>query len=450
MTEIKSKLFDAGEIDKYMKELIEFISIPSISADPYCRPRLLEAAKWLKKRLDTMGAEKIIIHDYRGIPMVTADLFCGKPDAPTLLLYGHYDVQPTGPECSWSSSPFLAERRGDNLYGRGTTDMKGQILALFAALDRCLAEEVSAWNFRFLFEGCEEFDGSLLEGFILENKEVLQCDLVLNVDAGMVGPESPAIVYGSRGITGGKLIISGPSKDLHCGEFGGVVQNPVHALCSIIAGLHDESGRVALPGFYDDLAGCSDKERTLLAKLPMDEDFFLRETGVKKLWGEPGYTPIERSVLRPILEVVDLEVHGMSSSISPEASALLFFRLVPDQDPEQIKKLFEKYLRETVPEAVDWRLERWSGCKASVSDPFSPAAKGLKDALKSVWQCEPLLTRSGGSLPMAEFFNRGLGVEVLLTGFQLPEDNMHGPDEKIHIPTWEKGSRALQIFFQTE
>jgi acetylornithine deacetylase/succinyl-diaminopimelate desuccinylase-like protein len=437
------------DTDSYMSELMEFIAIPSISADPAYRKYLLEASSWLEKRLAGMGAQNVRSHDYCGIPMVTGDLFCENPEAPTLLLYGHYDVQPSGPEDLWESPPFKPERRGENLYGRGATDMKGQILALFAALDSCLKNRNSSWNYRFLFEGAEESDGSLLDGFIKEITGLLECDLVLNVDAGMVGADFPSIVYGCRGITGGKLIISGPAHDLHCGEFGGVVLNPVHALCKVIAGLHDELGRVALPGFYEDLNIITEEERALLAKLPMNEDFFRKETGVKHLWGEPGFTALERSVLRPILEVVDLQVSGMSSSISPEASALLYFRLVPDQLPAKIKTLLEKYLDATVPDAVNWRLESWIGCKGTVCNPFSPAAQGLKEALKNVWQTEPLLTRSGGSLPMAEYLHQRLNVEVLLTGFQLPEDNMHGPNEKLHIPTWEKGCQALQLFFQT-
>lgn len=447
MENSRSAQFETGKIDSYMDELMEFICIPSVSADSDYRPYLVQAASWLEKRLARMGADHIRIQEYRGIPMVTAELSGGIPEAPTLLLYGHYDVQPPGPDEVWTSNPFKPERRGDNLFGRGATDMKGQILALFAALDSCMANRSSTWNYRFLFEGSEESDGSLLEGFVQENTQLLKCDLVLNVDAGMVGAEFPSIVYGCRGIAGGRLVISGPAQDLHCGEFGGVVLNPVHALSKVIAGLHDETGRVALPGFYDDLEASRDDERSLLAKLPMDENFFRRETGAKKLWGEPGYSPLERSVLRPILEVVDFQVSGMSSSISSVASALFFFRLMPEQDPRRIKTLLEQYLEKMIPDAVEWRLERWTGCKGYVNDPFSAAADSLKKSLKTVWQTEPLLIRSGGSLPMAEYLHRELGVEILLTGFQLPEDNMHGPNEKLHIPTWEKGVQALTLFF---
>lgn len=322
-------------------------------------------------------------------------------------------------------------------------------MALFAALDLISADGGLNYNLKFLFEGAEESNGALLEGFIKENKKELSCDLVLNVDSGMILKDCPTINYGCRGMAAGHLRISGPTKDLHCGEFGGVTLNPVHALCRAISGLHDNEGKVTLNGFYDHLTPAPEWESDLMKSLPLNDEFFLSETGVPALWGESGYSPLERSWIRPVLEVVDIKTGEMPPSISPSAEAFMIFRLVPGQDPQEIHQSLISYLERCIPPAVQWEIRDWGTFPASITDPFSPAAAKLSFALETVWGKTPALARSGGSLPMVSFVKKHLRAETLLTGFQLPEDNMHGPNEKLNIATWDKGISALKIFLQS-
>jgi acetylornithine deacetylase/succinyl-diaminopimelate desuccinylase-like protein len=289
--------------EKLIDKLGEFIRIPSVSTEPQHRADIQRAAEWLAHHLQSLGMEEAKIFPTSGAPVVYGSSKVENPGIPTLLIYGHYDVQPTDPLGEWRSDPFEPEIRGENLFARGASDMKGQIMAALNTLEAMGAGGDLPVQFKFLFEGEEEVGSPNLYRFIKNHRDILACDLCLNPDTGMLGPELPTITYALRGLAYFELRVYGPSQDLHSGAFGGVVHNPAQVLCELIADLHDESGRVRIPGFYDRVRDLDTAEREDLARLPVDEAFYLNNAGVKKLWGEEGYTPAERIGARPTLEV---------------------------------------------------------------------------------------------------------------------------------------------------
>ncbi|MCK4899824.1 MAG: M20/M25/M40 family metallo-hydrolase, partial [Anaerolineales bacterium] len=306
-------------------------------------------------------------------------------------------------------------------------------------------------NVKFLFEGEEEIGSPSLDAFIADHKELLACDLVLNPDAGMLAADLPTITYALRGLVYFELRLYGPDHDLHSGMFGGVVHNPAQALCELVAGMHDEQGRVTLPGFYDKVRSIDDKEREELARLPVDEAFYIKQSGVPGLWGESGYSPVERVGARPTLEV-----NGLLSGFTGEGSktvlpawsmAKISCRLVPDQDPEEVHQQMLDYLASNAPSTVRYELEKLSSGSSAISDRESIGVKAMSQAFDTVWGRRPIFRREGGSIPVVAMFQEFLGVESVNIGFSLPEDNLHAPNEKIHLPTWQRGIEAIIQFF---
>ncbi len=438
--------------DQNLKQLDAFLEIPSISTDSTRRPEVVRAAEWLAADLRDMGAGHVALYPTSlGHPVVYGDFLQAGPAAPTVLLYGHYDVQPTDPLDKWVSPPFEPTIRGDYLYARGTSDMKGQVMASLFAVEAVLRTTGLPVNIKFLFEGQEEIGSRELETFITSNQDLLACDFSLNPDAGMLGANLPTLTYALRGLMDCELRFFGPTIDQHSGLYGGTIHNPAQALCEIVAGMHDEHGRVTLPGFYDSVRPISAEERAELSRLPMDETYFRTQTGVDVLWGEPDYPPVERIGARPTLEVNGLlsgwTGEGMKTVLPAMAMAKLSTRLVPDQDPKEVVNQLKAYLESHVPPTIRWELEVFSGNPASISDRDSSEVKAMSDALETVWGTRPLFRRVGGTIPVVGMVQRILGVESVLTGFGLPEDNVHSPNERIHLPTWEKGIEALIHFF---
>jgi acetylornithine deacetylase/succinyl-diaminopimelate desuccinylase-like protein len=352
----------------------------------------------------------------------------------------------------WQSDPYRATVRGEELFARGASDMKGQIVAVLKAAEAVLAVGGRRPAFKFLFEGEEEIGSTHLPEFIRTHRDLLACDLCLNPDAGMIAPDQPTITYGLRGLAYFELRLRGPVRDLHSGMFGGVVHNPAQVLCELIAAMHEPSGRVALPGFYDAVRPLDPEERRELARLPMTEDFYLQATGAPALWtGEEGYTPFERVGGRPTLEVNGLSSgftgEGSKTVLPAEAMAKISTRLVPDQTPELATSQLEAFLRQRVPPTVRWELKRLAGGPPSISARESAGVRALSRALEEVWGVRPVFRREGGSIPVVAYLQEQLGVESLLTGFSLPDDNAHSPNEKLHLPTWQKGIAALALFF---
>jgi acetylornithine deacetylase/succinyl-diaminopimelate desuccinylase-like protein len=329
--------------------------------------------------------------------------------------------------------------------------MKGQDVAVFSALEAITRTGTLPVNVKFLIEGEEEIGSPALDRFILEHKDLLQSDVALNPDAGMMGKEYPTITYGLRGLAAFELRVHGPAGDLHSGLYGGVVHNPAVALAELIAGMHDAGGRVTIPGFYDDIPPLDAEERAEFARLPMDMEHFMEMTGVPMLWGEEGYTPLERVGARPTLEINGMlsgfTGQGIKTVLPAHAMAKITCRLVPAQEPEKIYQGLQKYLEQHAPQTIRWELIKMQGGPAAIADRHSAGVQAMCDGLEAVWGTKPMFRREGGSIPVVAQMQSILGIESVLTGFGLPDDNLHAPNEKQHLPTWYKGIDALIHFF---
>ncbi len=433
--------------DRFLRELREVVAIPSISTDPARRADMARCAEWFAARLRALGAQRVEVFATAGHPVVYGELAARAPGRPTVLIYGHYDVQPVDPLELWQSPPFAPEQRGDGLYGRGASDNKGQILAALAAVEAAARGDGLPVNVKFLLEGEEEIGSPNLGAWLADHRDLLACDFCLNPDAGMIGPELPTITYALRGLAYCEIRVYGPDHDLHSGLYGGVVHNPAQALCELIAGMHDEQGRVTLPGFYDAVRPLSAEERAELARLPMDEAFYLQQTGAPALWGERGFTPVERVGARPTLEVNGI-VGGFTGAggktvIPAYAAAKISMRLVPDQDPEAVLDQMRRYLEAKAPPTVRWELIPMQGGAPSLAERDSRWVGATRRALEAAWGRPPLFKREGGSIPIVAEMQRILGVESVLIGFGLPDDQVHAPNERLHVPTWRRGIEAL-------
>jgi len=436
--------------DRFLEELSELIAIPSISADTAYRKDIQRAAEWLSEKLKGLGFENIQIMPTAGLPLVYGEYLKAGKDAQTMMVYGHYDVQPADPVEQWDSSPFEASIRGDRLYGRGATDMKGQVIASLAAVEAVLQSGGSSVNIKFFFEGEEEVGSTGLDAAIIENKELFAADFALNPDAGMLSATLPTITYALRGLAYFELHLSGPSHDLHSGLYGGTVLNPANELARLIGGMHDAEGRVLLPHFYDSVRELDDEERKDMARLPHDDTFITEQTGVEILHGEKGYSSAERASGRPTLDVNGLLSgyigEGAKTVLPAKAMAKISCRLVADQDPEEVHKQLIEYVEENIHPSMTWEVILHSKAVASISEKDSKAIQAMSKAMKEIWSTDPIFRREGGTIPVVGYFQDLLGVESVLTGFGLPEDRMHSPNESLHLPTWEKGIDALIHF----
>jgi acetylornithine deacetylase/succinyl-diaminopimelate desuccinylase-like protein len=434
--------------DRFQNELIELVRIRSISHDSAYKADMDKAADWLANKLRSMGVNNVEIMPTAGHSVVYGEWLNGGSSAPTVLIYGHYDVQSPEPLADWKSQPFEPDIRNDNLYARGSSDMKGQTLASVNAVEAIIKTENLPLNIKFLLEGEEEIGSKHLNEFLTQHREKLACDFSLNTDAGgMPDPDTPSICYSLRGGAGFILHIFGPSQDLHSGEYGGVIQNPIHVLSQLIAGLHDEHGHVTLPGFYDHVRKIDAEEHAEHAKLPFNEEFLLKHSGAPALWGEPEFIPAERIGARPTAEVVMFTAGQPKSAIPASASARISFRLVPDQVPLEVEQQFRAYLEARVPSTVTWKLELTGGNPAVITNRHLSEVIAMQKALQTAFGREPIFQRVGGGIGAVLMFKNTLGVDSVLTGFSLYDDNFHGPNEKLHLPTWKKGMAALVYFF---
>lgn len=447
--------YAAAERPRFRTKLDELIAIPSISTDPAHNADIQRAAEWLAAEFRGLGATNVAILPTKGKPLVAGEIRSGAASAgktvPTVLIYGHYDVQPVDPRELWNSNPFVPTVRGRALYARGASDMKGQVVAALAALAALQANGGLPVNVRFLMEGEEEVGSPNLKPALEQYGERFKADLCLNPDTGMIGPESPTIVYGLRGLAYFEVRLRGPAQDLHSGLFGGVVQNPAAVLARAIAGLHDDQGRVTLPGFYDRVRPLAAEERAELARLPLSDAVWQAQTGAPALFGEAGYSATERVTVRPTLEINGMlsgfTGPGAKTVLPAVAMAKISTRLVPDQDPAEVRTMLERYFRTQLPPTVTHELEVISLSPPLFSDRNSPGNRALARALESVWGTKPLFNRSGGSVPVSLYLETMLGVPSVLTGFGLPDDNLHAPNEKLDLPTWERGIDAMIHFF---
>jgi acetylornithine deacetylase/succinyl-diaminopimelate desuccinylase-like protein len=436
----------------FLKNLNSLVSIPSVSTSPEHRSDIDRAAEQVSGLFKQIGLEHTQILPTAGHPVVYADWLHAGLNKPIVLIYGHYDVQPADPLDQWETGPFEPSIRGEYLFGRGASDMKGQVIAVLAALQSIFdLDRRYPVNIKFMIEGEEEIGSPNLKEFIKANQALLACDVSLNPDAGMIAQDVPTIVYSLRGLAFFELRIYGPDHDLHSGVFGGIVHNPAKALAEIIAGFHNENGTVTLPGFYDKVRPLSPEEHSELARLPMNDTSYIEQTGVRQLWGEKEFTPTERIGRRPTLEVNGLYSgfigEGTKTVIPAYAMAKISTRLVADQDPEEVHRLLRTYLEKNIPSTVRWELIYFGGGQACATDPNHPAAVSLTKALEAVWHVRPVLKPEGGSVPVVGDIQKLLGADTVLTGFGLPDDRIHSPNERLHLPTWYKGIEALVHFF---
>ncbi len=425
-----------------LDEFFEFLRFPSISTDSRHKGDVDACADWLVEKFRSMGLnpEK---HPTSGHPIVIARNEA-KPDRPTVLIYGHYDVQPVDPVEEWDSPPFEPTVKGDKIFCRGATDNKGQHFAHILGVEETLKEHGDLpVNLIFLIEGEEEIGSSNLAPFLEEHKENLKCDICAVSDTGMIGPGIPTLTYGLRGVACLDFTVRGPSMDLHSGIYGGAVANPAQVVAELVAGLHDQDGRISIPGFYDQVLPLENWEREMWASLPDGQAATIEETGVPSLWGEAGYTALEQRWGRPTAEVNGIgggyQGEGSKTVIPREAMAKLSFRLVPDQDPAEILRVAKNHLEKVCPDSCKLEVELGHSGPAYVMDPHSPFGKAAQNALEKTFSDTPRLIREGGSIPIIQSIKDILGVDSLLLGLALPDCQIHAPNESFTITNFQTG-----------
>ena len=437
--------------DRYLSELKDWLNIASVSTLPEHADDVLAAGEWVAEQLRGMGVEHVALLPTPGFPMVYGD-WLHAPGKPTVLVYGHYDVQPVDPLNEWNTPPFDATVVGEHLIARGASDMKGQIFAQIKSVEALVRTGQLPVNIRYLIEGEEEIGSPNLAAFIAANKDLLQCDVVLNCDCGIHAPDLPSVTYSLRGLDYFEVEIHTLKKDQHSGRFGGSVRNPIHELCKLIDGLHDDHGRVTLPGFYDKVRALPDDERAELARIPYTDKHWMEMAGADALYGEEGYTSIERVGARPMLDVNGIwggfTGAGAKTVLPSKAFAKFSTRLVADQHVDDIRGIIEEYLKANVAEGVTWKLHQHSAGPGAIMDRKSTHMQAARAALKEIWGVDPIFTREGGSVPVVAHLQQMLGVDSIMLGFALPDDGIHGPNERQYLPNTWRGIEAYIRFLE--
>ncbi|MCH2539362.1 MAG: dipeptidase [Anaerolineales bacterium] len=438
--------------EQSMQSLMQLCSIPSISTLSDHRPDMESAVDWVVERMSAVGLNGVRVLPTGGYPVVYGENL-GADGQPTVLIYGHYDVQPDDPIEEWLSPPFQPTLRGENLYARGASDNKGQIAGVFAALE--------AWsqagggipvNIKMMIEGEEEVGSPNLASCIKERIDLLASDFCMNTDSGILRADQPSIVYGLRGLAYFELWVHGPKSDLHSGMFGGAVHNPANVLCDLIAGMHDDDGRVNLPDFYDLVLPVSDAERAALANLPYDDESFrISAADPPHLFGETGYSSVERIGVRPSLDVNGIYSgfigEGSKTVLPAKAMAKISMRLVPNQNPDDVACSLDEYLRGHAPETVRWELKKLAHASPVVVNRECVGVLAATDALETVFGVAPVFMRMGGTVPVVSILSDVLGIDTVMLGFALEDDGIHGPNEKLHMPTFYRGVETYANFF---
>lgn len=437
---------------RFLDELVALLSIPSISTLAEHAGDIRQAAEWLLAQFQPMGFDARL-YETDGHPIVYAEWLKAGPDAPTVLIYGHYDVQPVDPLDEWDSAPFEPVVRDGNLYARGSSDDKGQVFIHVKAVEAFLQTHGSLpVNVKFIIEGEEESGSAHLEPFIRTHTDLLAADVVLISDTHSRSLEQPTIVYALRGMSYMEVEVMGAQRDLHSGTYGGIVHNPAQALCEILAQLHDANGTITVPGFYDRVRQLDDEERAGLDKVPYTEAELKAETGVTAAWGEAEYKLHERTGARPTLEVNGLVSgwtgEGAKTVLPAKALAKVSCRLVADQDPIEIYELVKARVAELTPPTVQSEVRLLHYGNAAITDRHSPFMQAAIGAYEEGWGNAPAFTREGGSIPVVADFQRHLGAPVILMGFGLPDDGLHGPNEKFALECFRRGIATSISFLQ--
>ena len=431
--------------DQSLEDLKQFLRFESISADSKCREQMKQTAEFVRNRLESAGL-KSEIHPTAGHPIVTGQWRKAK-DAPTVLIYGHYDVQPPDPLELWTSPPFEPEVREGKIYARGATDDKGQMLTHLLAIEAWLktAGKLPV-NVIFVIEGEEEVGSNNLDLFLAEKKEEYACDVAVVSDTSMYAPDLPAITYGLRGILACEVTLTGPNRDLHSGVFGGAVANPINVLTKMLGSLQDDQGKILIPGFYDDVLELGEDEKKEFSSLPFDEAAFMKDLGINTLQGEAGYSTIERRWARPTFDINGIyggySGEGPKTIIPSTATAKITCRLVPNQNANQLTAAIKSHLESICPTSVTMEFTDFHGCEGIVFDTSGPYFQAASRAIQNAFGTRPVFIREGGSIPVVATFQEIFGVETLLLGWGLNSDNLHSPNEHFHLENFYRGTLA--------
>jgi acetylornithine deacetylase/succinyl-diaminopimelate desuccinylase-like protein len=434
---------------RFLDELFELLRFPSISADQKYKDAMLKTAEFVADKLKLAGADSVEICPTAGYPIVYGEKIIDS-SLPTVLVYGHYDVQPPDPLDLWETPPFEPTIRDEKIYARGACDDKGQFYMHVKAFELMMSTKTLPCNIKFMIEGEEEVGSSNLGIFVNANKERLKADVVLISDTSMISLEHPSLETGLRGLSYVEVEVTGPNRDLHSGVYGGAVANPATILAKLIASMHDENNRITIPGFYDDVLELSVEEREMLNKAPYNENEYKIDLKVNELWGEKGYTTIERTGTRPTLEVNGIWGgyigEGAKTVLPSKAYAKISMRLVPNQQSDKITKLFKDHFESIAPKSVKVKVCPHHGGEPVVTPTDSIAYKAAQKAILESFGKEPIPTRGGGSIPIVALFEKELGIKTVLMGFGLDSDNLHSPNEKYDIANFYKGIETIPLF----
>jgi acetylornithine deacetylase/succinyl-diaminopimelate desuccinylase-like protein len=434
---------------RFLDELFELLRFPSVSADPKFKADMLKTAEYVADKLKSAGADTVEICSTAGYPIVYGEKIIDN-SLPTVLVYGHYDVQPPDPLDLWHTPPFEPTIRDEKIYARGSCDDKGQFYMHVKAFELMMSTKTLPCNIKFMIEGEEEVGSSNLGIFVSQNKERLKADVVLISDTSMISLDHPSLETGLRGLSYVEVEVTGPDRDLHSGVYGGAVANPATILAKLIASMHDENNHITIPGFYDDVLELSEQEREMLNRAPYNELEYKIDLKVDELWGEKGYTTLERTGTRPTLEVNGIWGgyigEGAKTVLPSKAFAKISMRLVPNQQSDKITKLFKDHFESIAPKSVKVKVTPHHGGEPVVTPTDSIAYKAAQKAILESFGKEPIPTRGGGSIPIVALFEKELGIKTVLMGFGLDSDNLHSPNEKFDIANYYKGIETIPLF----
>ncbi|PRY07873.1 acetylornithine deacetylase/succinyl-diaminopimelate desuccinylase-like protein [Pontibacter ummariensis] len=437
--------------DRFLEELLDMLRIPSVSADPKFKADVLRTAEFVKQRLIDAGADKVELVETAGNPVVYGEKMVD-PNLPTVLVYGHYDVQPADPYELWNSPPFEPVIKDGNIYARGACDDKGQMYMHVKAFETMMQTSTLTCNVKFMIEGEEEIGSVNLATFVKENKDRLQGDVILISDTGMLGNDTPSITTGLRGMSYVEVEVTGPNRDLHSGLYGGAVANPINVLCQMIASLHDENNHITIPGFYDNVQELSQEERAEMARAPFDLDKYKKALNLGDVHGEAGYTTMERNSIRPTLDVNGIwggyTGEGAKTVIASKAYAKISMRLVPNQSSAEIMEKFKKHFESIAPKSVKVVVKPHHGGEPVVTPTNSPAYQAASQAYEETFGVKPVPVRSGGSIPIVAMFKSELGLDSVLMGFGLDSDAIHSPNEHFGVFNFMKGIETIPLFYK--
>jgi acetylornithine deacetylase/succinyl-diaminopimelate desuccinylase-like protein len=445
------KAYIEANQERFLNELLGLLRIPSISAKSEHKQDMVDCAEAVKASLLAAGADKAMIIDTAGHPIVYGEKIVN-PSFPTVLVYGHYDVQPADPLELWHSGPFEPTIKDGKIYARGACDDKGQFYMHVKALELMVKNDLLKTNIKFCIEGEEEIGSPNLAKFVENNKELLKCDVILISDTAMISMDTPSIDTGVRGLSYIEVEVTGPNRDLHSGVYGGAVANPATVLAKMIASCHDENNHITIPGFYDDVLEASNEERALLGKAPFDEAEYKADLEIDALYGEKGYTTNERTGIRPTLEVNGIwggyTGEGSKTVLPSKASAKISARLVPNQSSAKITAMLLDYFQKIAPAGVSVKVTEHHGGEPYLTPIDSKAYQAAAKAIEKSFGKMPVPVRGGGSIPICSLFEKELGVKIVFMGFGLDSDNLHSPNEKYDIFNYYKGIETIPYFHQ--